>query len=100
MPITQNEVDKIAGLANLELTAKEKATLASQLAAIVDYIDQLNELDTSTVKPWQQQGTGEMSASYTTRDDIVEPCLGQKKALDQAPDKDDGNFLVPRVIGG
>ncbi len=100
MPITQIEVDKIAGLANLELTAEEKATLARQLAAIVEYIDQLNELDTSTVKPWQPQSTGEMSASYTTRDDVVEPCLGQKKAMEQAPDQDDGNFLVPRVIGG
>jgi aspartyl-tRNA(Asn)/glutamyl-tRNA(Gln) amidotransferase subunit C len=100
MPITQAEVEKIAGLANLELTAEEKLSLASQLAAIVEYIDQLNELDSSTVKPWQQQGAGEMITSYTTREDIVEPCLGQQKALDQAPDQDDGNFLVPRVIGG
>jgi aspartyl-tRNA(Asn)/glutamyl-tRNA(Gln) amidotransferase subunit C len=100
MPITQTEVEKIAGLANLELSAEEKVSLSSQLAAIVEYIDQLNELDTSTVKPWQQQSAGEMITSYTTREDIVEPCLGQKKALDQAPDRDDGNFLVPRVIGG
>jgi aspartyl-tRNA(Asn)/glutamyl-tRNA(Gln) amidotransferase subunit C len=100
MPITQTEVEKIAGLANLELTAEEKVSLSSQLAAIVEYIDQLNELDTSTVKPWQQQSAGEMINSYTTREDVVEPCLGQKKALDQAPDHDDGNFLVPRVIGG
>jgi aspartyl-tRNA(Asn)/glutamyl-tRNA(Gln) amidotransferase subunit C len=100
MPITQTEVEKIAGLANLELTAEEKVSLSSQLAAIVEYIDQLNELDTESVKPWQQQGAGEMISSYATREDIVEPCLGQKKALDQAPDQDDGNFLVPRVIGG
>jgi aspartyl-tRNA(Asn)/glutamyl-tRNA(Gln) amidotransferase subunit C len=100
MPITQTEVEKIAGLANLELTGEEKVSLSSQLAAIVEYIDQLNELDTSTVKPWQQQGAGEVVDSYATREDIVEPGLGQNKALDQAPDHDDGSFLVPRVIGG
>jgi aspartyl-tRNA(Asn)/glutamyl-tRNA(Gln) amidotransferase subunit C len=100
MPITQTEVEKIAGLANLELTAEEKISLSNQLAAIVDYIDQLNELDTSAVDPWQQKSAGEMIASSTTRDDLVEPSLGQRKALDQAPDQDEGNFLVPRVIGG
>jgi aspartyl-tRNA(Asn)/glutamyl-tRNA(Gln) amidotransferase subunit C len=100
MPITQTEVEKIAGLANLDLTAEEKISLSNQLAAIVEYIDQLNELDTSTVDPWQPKSVGEMIASHTTRDDVVEPCPGQQKALDQAPDKDEGNFLVPRVIGG
>src|SRR5262245_3962690 len=100
MPITQAEVEKIAELANLELTPDEKQSLSFQLAAIVDYIDQLNELDTSTVKPWQNRSAGEMIASYATREDLVEPGLGQQKALDQAPDQDEGHFLVPRVIGG
>jgi len=100
MPITKNEVEKIAALASLELTADEKVLLSNQLAAIVEYIDQLNELDTSAVKPWQQKSAGELIASSTTREDLVEPCLGQEKALDQAPDREDGHFLVPRVIGG
>ncbi|MBO0719180.1 MAG: Asp-tRNA(Asn)/Glu-tRNA(Gln) amidotransferase subunit GatC [Blastocatellia bacterium] len=100
MPITQTEVGKIAELANLELTPDEKVLLSNQLAAIVEYIDQLKELDTSAVEPWQQQGAGEMSVSCATRDDLVEPSLGQQKALDQAPDHDEGHFLVPRVIGG
>jgi aspartyl-tRNA(Asn)/glutamyl-tRNA(Gln) amidotransferase subunit C len=99
MPITQTEVEKIAGLANLELTAEEKDLFSTQLAAIVEYVDQLNELDTSGVKPWRHHSAGEMSESYATRDDRVEPSLGQEKALDQAPDSDDGHFLVPRVIG-
>ncbi len=100
MPITQTEVEKIAGLANLELTAEEKDLFSNQLAAIVEYVDQLNELDTSGIEPWRHRSAGEMNESYATRDDKVEPSLGRERALDQAPDSDDGHFLVPRVIGG
>lgn len=99
MPITRTEVEKIANLANLELTEAEKESLAGQLAAIVEYIDQLNELDTSAVAPWQTRSAGEAISSCASRDDVVEPSLGQGKALDQAPDADEGHFLVPRVIG-
>ncbi|MFN0084797.1 MAG: Asp-tRNA(Asn)/Glu-tRNA(Gln) amidotransferase subunit GatC [Blastocatellia bacterium] len=99
MPITQSEVEKIADLANLELTAEEKQSLSVQLAAIVEYIDQLNELETSGVKPWQQRSAGEAAASAATREDRVEPSLGQQAAVGQSPDHDEGHFLVPRVIG-
>lgn len=99
MPITQDQVEKIAELANLELSAAEKASLSNQLASIVEYIDQLSELDTAAFKPWQQRSAGEVNASAVTREDRVEPSLGQEKALDQAPDADEGHFLVPRVIG-
>lgn len=98
MPITRTEVEKIAKLANLELTEVEKESLSGQLAAIVEYIDQLNELDTSAVKPWQTQSAGNAATSYASRDDVVQPSLGQEKALDQAPEPDEGHFTVPRVI--
>jgi aspartyl-tRNA(Asn)/glutamyl-tRNA(Gln) amidotransferase subunit C len=99
MPITRTEVEQIAKLANLELTDAEKDSFSGQLAAIVEYIDQLNELDTSSVKAWQTRNAGEAATSYASRDDVVESSLGQEKALDQAPDADEGHFLVPRVIG-
>ncbi len=100
MPITKTEVEKIASLSNLELTAEEKQSFSLQLAAIVEYIDQLNEVDTSSVKPWQHRSAGEAATSFAAREDLVEPSLGQAKALDQAPDAADGHFRVPRVIGG
>jgi len=100
MPITQTEVEKVAALADLELTAEEKELFSNQLAAIVEYVDQLNELDTSAVEPWRHRSAGEVSTSYATRDDKVETGLGQQKALEQAPERDEGHFLVPRVIGG
>ncbi len=100
MPITKSEVTKIAQLANLELTEAETDQFAGQLAAIVKHIDQLNELDTADVKPWQQRSAGALQASYAVRDDVVEPSLGTDKSLAQAPAHDAGHFLVPRVIGG
>jgi aspartyl-tRNA(Asn)/glutamyl-tRNA(Gln) amidotransferase subunit C len=100
MPITKPEVEKIAQLSNLELTAEETETFATQLSAIVEYIDQLNALDTSAVQPWQQRSAGDLQTSFAVRDDRVEPSLGTEKALEQAPEHAEGHFLVPRVIGG
>jgi aspartyl-tRNA(Asn)/glutamyl-tRNA(Gln) amidotransferase subunit C len=99
MPITKEEVTKIADLANLALTPAEADSFAVQLAAIVEYIDQLNALDTSGVKPWQPRGAGEAVHSFATREDAVRPGPGQEKALENAPDPDEGHFRVPRVIG-
>ncbi|MFN6201289.1 MAG: Asp-tRNA(Asn)/Glu-tRNA(Gln) amidotransferase subunit GatC [Acidobacteriota bacterium] len=100
MPITKTEVEKIALLANLELTEEEKVSFSGQLAEIVDYIDQLNELDTAAVQPWSQRRAGNFDLSSATRPDQVRPSLGQERALEQSPDSEDGHFTVPRVIGG
>lgn len=100
MPITKAEVEKIALLANLELTDEEKISFSSQLADIVEYIDQLNELDTAAVAPWTQASAGDAGSSSSTRADIVVPSLGQERALAAAPDQEEGHFTVPRVIGG
>lgn len=100
MPITNAEVERIAELASLELTAEEKQSFGPQLAAIIEYIDQLNELDTSAVRPWQHRSAGEVADSFAAREDVIEPGLRQQQALEQAPDAADGHFCVPRVIGG
>ncbi len=100
MPITKAEVEKIALLANLELTEAEKTDFSGQLVDIVEYIDQLNELDTTAVQPWSQRSAGTFDTSGSTRQDQVRPGLGQEQALAQSPDPEDGHFTVPRVIGG
>jgi aspartyl-tRNA(Asn)/glutamyl-tRNA(Gln) amidotransferase subunit C len=99
MPITPTEVEKIAALANLALTPDETQRFSVQLAAIVEYIDQLNEVDTASVKPWQPRSAGDALRSAATRDDQAAPGLGQARAVEQAPDADDGHFRAPRVIG-
>jgi aspartyl-tRNA(Asn)/glutamyl-tRNA(Gln) amidotransferase subunit C len=100
MPITQAEVERIAELANVELTPDEKVSFSVQLAAIVEYIDQLNELDTSQISTWRHVSAGSAIDSFATRDDEVKPSIGQDKATENAPDADEGYYRVPRVIGG
>lgn len=100
MPISQAEVTKIASLSNLALTPEETESFAVQLAAIVEYIDQLSEVDISNVAPWQHRSAGEAITSYAAREDAVEPSLGTDIALSNAPDPDEGHFTVPKVIGG
>jgi aspartyl-tRNA(Asn)/glutamyl-tRNA(Gln) amidotransferase subunit C len=100
MPISKEEVTKIALLSNLALTPEETESFAVQLADIVAYIDQLSELDTAHVKAWQQRSAGDATTSYAAREDCLEPSLGTDTALTNAPDPDLGHFRVPKVIGG
>jgi aspartyl-tRNA(Asn)/glutamyl-tRNA(Gln) amidotransferase subunit C len=100
MPISKEEVAKIATLSNLALTPEETESFAVQLAGIVAYIDQLSELDTAHVKAWQPRSAGEAITSYAARADRIEPSLGTDRALANAPDPDLGYFRVPKVIGG
>lgn len=100
MPISKEEVTKIAALSNLALTPEETESFSVQLAGIVAYIDQLSELDTADMKAWQQRSAGDATTSYASREDRLEPSLGTDVALSNAPDPDLGHFGVPKVIGG
>jgi aspartyl-tRNA(Asn)/glutamyl-tRNA(Gln) amidotransferase subunit C len=98
MPITEADIEKIAQLAHLEITDEEKRAFTPQIADIVAYVEQLNELDTSDVKPATGGLTPEGEATDSSRDDVARPSLGQKLALDQAPDPASGHFRVPKVL--
>jgi aspartyl-tRNA(Asn)/glutamyl-tRNA(Gln) amidotransferase subunit C len=100
MPITREDVLKIAELARLELSAQEGEDLTAQLGSILDHISKLNELDTTTVTPMSHCGTASGDADYTLRDDLSRPGLGSKVATENAPDAEGGYFRVPKVIGG
>ena len=100
MPITKTDVEKIAELARLELTAEETESFAEQLSAIIGYIDKLNELDTTGVEPMSHSGVEIDDAEYVRRADDVQPSLGSRLATENAPDKEAGYFKVPKVIGG
>ena len=98
MPITESDIEKIAQLAHLEITAEEKRAFTPQIADIVAYVEQLNELDTKDVEPATGGLTAEGEATDSARDDIARPSLGQQLALDQAPDAASGHFRVPKVL--
>ncbi|MBD0372949.1 MAG: Asp-tRNA(Asn)/Glu-tRNA(Gln) amidotransferase subunit GatC [Pyrinomonadaceae bacterium] len=98
MPITESDIAKIAELAHLEITPEERRAFTPQIAEIVAYVEQLNELDTSLIEPATGGLTPEHERADASREDAVRPSLGQKLALDQAPDPASGHFRVPKVL--
>jgi aspartyl-tRNA(Asn)/glutamyl-tRNA(Gln) amidotransferase subunit C len=100
MPITKDDVLKIAELARLELTNEETEAFTVQLDSILGYIDKLNELDTSDVEPMSHSATASGDTEYTRRNDVARESLGQQIAVANAPDAEAGYFKVPKVIGG
>ena len=99
MPISEADIEKIAQLAHLEITDDERRMFAPQIAEIVTYVEQLNAIDTAEVEPALGGLTPEGERTASSRPDQVVPSLGQKLALDQAPDAASGHFRVPKVIG-
>ena len=98
MPISQSDIEKVAQLAHLELAAEELKTFGPQIAEIVNYVEQLNEIDTSNVEPAIGGLTPEGEQTDSTRDDELSGSLGQKVALAEAPDPAEGYFRVPKVL--
>jgi aspartyl-tRNA(Asn)/glutamyl-tRNA(Gln) amidotransferase subunit C len=98
MPINESDIEKIAQLAHLEITDEERRIFAPQIAEIVSYVDQLNEIDTSAIEPALGGLTPEAERTESSRADEVQPSLGQQIALDQAPDPASGHFRVPKVL--
>lgn len=98
MPITQADIEKVAGLAHLELADEELKTFGPQIAEIVSYVEQLNEIDTTDVEPATGGLTPEGEKTGSSRDDELYGSLGQKTALAEAPDPAAGHFRVPKVL--
>ena len=100
MGIKKSDVEKIAELARLELTFAETDLFTDQLSSIISHVEKLNEIDTSDVQPMSHCVLAVGDSESAGRDDQVRPSLGQKLAVENAPDPEAGYFRVPRVIGG
>jgi aspartyl-tRNA(Asn)/glutamyl-tRNA(Gln) amidotransferase subunit C len=106
MKVTEKDVAYVAGLANLELTSQERQRMLRDLNSILDYIDRLNELDTTDVPPmaqiadrYSQPGAMQSgNAAYPWRQDTPCPCLPHDEAMKNAPETDGVFFKVPKVI--
>ena len=92
------DVRKVATLAHLEISEEEVALYTPQMAGIVKYVEQLNELDIDDIDPMLGGLTDEGEATATTREDVVRPSLSQDDALSQAPSPVAGHFQVPKVL--
>jgi aspartyl-tRNA(Asn)/glutamyl-tRNA(Gln) amidotransferase subunit C len=97
--VTVEEVERVAELANLELTADETQSMLHDLNAILDYVATLNEIDTSGVAPLAQVSELEdAGGSNSLRSDAVLPSLERAAVMPEAPETDKVFFKVPKVI--
>jgi aspartyl-tRNA(Asn)/glutamyl-tRNA(Gln) amidotransferase subunit C len=88
------DIEKVARLARLELTEEEKETFGNQLEQILNYMEQLNRLDTAGVEP-----TSHAIPIYNVfREDETRSSFSREEVLSIAPDQEDGQFKVPRII--
>lgn len=92
--ITIVDVEHVARLARLELSAPEKERMRRELDGILSYIDKLRALDTSGVEPTSHA----VPLTNVTRDDVERPSLPQAEALANAPDRQGELFRVPKII--
>jgi aspartyl-tRNA(Asn)/glutamyl-tRNA(Gln) amidotransferase subunit C len=98
MPITEKDIEKIAGLAHFEITPDELKVFVPQISEIVKYVEQLNAVDTKGIEPALGGLTPEGARTDTASNDEVKPSLGQRVALEEAPDPAEGHFRVPKVL--
>ena len=88
------QVRKVANLARLELTEAEEEQFTGQLNNILEYVQQLDELDTADVPPT----TRAIEVSNITRPDQLETFEDREKILDSAPEREEDFFKVPKIL--
>ena len=94
MTIDREEVKKVANLARLNITEAEEVAFTTQLNSILEYFDQLSELDTTDVKPT----TRAIETSNITRTDTLAPFPAKEDLLKAAPEQQGEFFRVPKII--
>lgn len=95
MSLTREDVEKVALLARLRLSDAELDTLTAQLGQIVEYVEQLSQLDTENVQPMAHA----VELSNVLAEDEVRDSLPRAEALAGAPKHDDECYRVPAVLG-
>ena len=94
MKITIEEVEKMASLSMFYVTDEDKEMLRSNLEAIINHVKKLDELDTQGVEPT----TYILKQRNVFRQDEPAPRRNQEELLRNAPEQDDGCFIVPKVV--
>jgi aspartyl-tRNA(Asn)/glutamyl-tRNA(Gln) amidotransferase subunit C len=94
MSLTTDDVSKVAVLARLRVSPDDLQMFTVQLNSIVDYVAQLQELDTTDVQPLAHG----IEVRNVFRDDVRGPSLSREAALLNAPKRDREGFLVPAVL--
>jgi len=95
MKISKEEITHVANLARIELDEASIDSFSHKIDSILDYVDTLNRLDTTGVRPTSHA----IFLTNAFREDEVQKSLNLNLALSNAPEKDENTFLVPRIIG-
>jgi aspartyl-tRNA(Asn)/glutamyl-tRNA(Gln) amidotransferase subunit C len=96
--VTVEVVERVAELAHLELKPEETPGMLRDLNAILEYVAELNELDTAGVAPLAQVSELLHADDGALRADVALPSLDRATVLQQAPETDQVFFKVPKVI--
>jgi len=88
------DIEKVARLARLELSDEEMEAFSRQLGKILEYMEQLNRVDTSEVEPTSHT----LSLFNVFREDEIRDSFPQEEVLGIAPEEEEGHFRVPRII--
>ena len=92
--ITKEDVEYVAGLAQLRLDDETKLRLVKEMGDILSYMDKLDELNTDEIEPMMHV----LHMTNVFREDIVGKSLDREAVFKNAPDAHDGYFLVPRIL--
>ena len=94
MKISKEEIIHVADLARLDLDEAAVEKFAVQIAEILEYVDTLNRADTADIAPTAHA----ISLTNAFREDIEKKHLNRDTALANAPQKKDGEFVVPKIV--
>lgn len=92
--ISDETIEYVGILAKLELSPEEKEAAKKDMASMLDYIDKLNELDTTGVEPMSHV----FPVNNVFREDVVENPDGSEDTLANAPERRDSAFVVPKTV--
>ena len=94
MPIDKNQVKKVAKLSRISLDDSKLESLSKDLVSILNFVEQLNKLDTNEIKPL----TSIIDKSLDSRDDIVSDGQIKDQILKNSPENNEDFFIVPKVV--
>ena len=94
MKITKEQLLHVAALSRLKVKPEEEEMLISQMGAIIDFADKLNDLDVENVKPTAQA----LEIKNVFREDEQKTIFNRKEVLKNAPVQEDGYYVVPKIV--
>ena len=95
MKITKEEVLYVANLARLDLDDASIERFSQQIGSILEYVDQLNQVDTDGIRTTSHA----IALTNAFREDAEKQHLSRETALTNAPQQEEGSFVVPKVVG-